>query len=316
MESSLNPAPIGRDLIDVTADTRARAATWTRLYTFPWWGVLLIVGAIWVVYSISANEDYTTAFDRVKDGLIVTLRVSVGAYALALILGLMIGVARSNVPQPSSLRLPIRAASSSLAVYYAVSVWRILGGFGRIALYNLATLYVEIVRGLPIPIVLPIFVYIIIPQFRDFMLATFDYELPFRSGSEETATVALAMAYAAFLSEVFRAGIQSIGRGQIEAARSLGLTPFQSMRHIILPQAVRRILPPLGNDFISMIKDSSLVSILAVQDVTQLAKRYTGSSFKYVETYATVAVIYLSLTLVGSLLVRVLEHRLRDSSHG
>ena len=85
---------------------------------------------------------------------------------------------------------------------------------------------------------------------------------------------------------------------------------MQTMRYIVLPQAIRRVLPPLGNDFISMIKDSSLVAILGVNDLTQLAKVSSGASFRYLETYSTVALIYLSMTIVGSLLVRYIERRI------
>ena len=86
------------------------------------------------------------------------------------------------------------------------------------------------------------------------------------------AILALSVGYSAFVSEIFRAGIQSIPGGQMEAARSLGMSYWQSMRYVILPQAVRNVLPPLGNDFIAMLKDSSLVSVLGVQDITQLGK--------------------------------------------
>jgi polar amino acid transport system permease protein len=121
--------------------------------------------------------------------------------------------------------------------------------------------------------------------------------------------IALAFTYAAFLSETFRAGIQSIGKGQIEAARSLGMTYAQVMRYVVLPQAIRRVLPPLGNDMIAMIKDSSLVAILGVQDITQLAKLSSSSTFRYLETYLIAASIYLVLTVAGSMVVRFIERR-------
>jgi polar amino acid transport system permease protein len=128
---------------------------------------------------------------------------------------------------------------------------------------------------------------------------------------EARAIIALAISYGAFSAEIFRAGIESIGRGQMEAARSLGMSYFQAMRHIILPQAVRRVLPPLGNDFIAMLKESSLVSALGVQDITQLGKLYGASSFQYLKTYNMVAVMYLSMTLLLSLLVKGMEKRLQ-----
>jgi polar amino acid transport system permease protein len=128
---------------------------------------------------------------------------------------------------------------------------------------------------------------------------------------ELRAIIALAIGYGAYEAEIFRAGIQSIGRGQMEAARSLGMTYFQAMRFIILPQAIRRVLPPLGNDFISMLKDSSLATVLAVREITQLGRLRRASTFRVFETFNVVTFLYLSMTLVLSAGVRVLERKLR-----
>ena len=125
------------------------------------------------------------------------------------------------------------------------------------------------------------------------------------------AVSALAITYGAFLAEIFRAGIESIGKGQMEAARSQGMSYVQAMRYIILPQAVRNVLPALGNDFISMLKDSSLVSVLAVRDITQVTRLYTGQTFRYVEAYTTLAVLYLTMTVILSLLVKTIEGKMR-----
>jgi polar amino acid transport system permease protein len=123
--------------------------------------------------------------------------------------------------------------------------------------------------------------------------------------------IALAISYGAFSSEIFRAGIQSIERGQIEAANSLGLSRFHSLRLIILPQAVRRVLPPLGNDFIAMLKESSLVSVIGVAEITQLSKKYAAASFVFPQTYYSLAFLYLSMTLVLSVGVKFMERRLK-----
>jgi polar amino acid transport system permease protein len=125
------------------------------------------------------------------------------------------------------------------------------------------------------------------------------------------AIIALAVTYGAYLAEIFRAGIQSIARGQMEAARSLGMSYGQAMRYVILPQAVRNVLPALGNDFVAMVKDSSLVSVLAVRDITQVSRLYAGSTFRFRESYVTLAVMYLTITVLLSLLVQLLERRLR-----
>lgn len=124
--------------------------------------------------------------------------------------------------------------------------------------------------------------------------------------------IALAIAYGGFQAETFRAGIQSISKGQMEAARSLGMSYLQAMRYVILPQAIRRVLPPLGNDFIAMLKDSSLVSVLGVRDITQEARLYAAASFRFLETYTSLAFLYLAMTIVLSLGVKWLENRLNS----
>jgi polar amino acid transport system permease protein len=127
---------------------------------------------------------------------------------------------------------------------------------------------------------------------------------------EVRAIIALAFGYGAYEAEIFRAGIQSIERGQMEAARSLGMTYFQAMWHVILPQAIRRVLPPLGNDFIALLKDSSLATVLAVPELTQLGRIQRSSTFQVYEVFNTVAILYLSMTVVLSFGVRVLERRM------
>jgi polar amino acid transport system permease protein len=128
------------------------------------------------------------------------------------------------------------------------------------------------------------------------------------------AVIALMLAYSAFLAEIFRAGLQAVDKGQIEAAQALGLSAWQRFRHVVFPQAFRMILPPLGNDFVAMIKDSSLVSVLGVGDITQLGKVTAAGNFRYFETYNVVALIYLTMTITLSLGLRRLESRLRSKS--
>ncbi len=125
------------------------------------------------------------------------------------------------------------------------------------------------------------------------------------------AVLALTIGYSAFIAEVFRAGLQAVDAGQIEAAEALGLRPWHRFRHIVFPQAFRMILPPLGNDFVAMVKDSSLVSVLGVSDITQLGKVTAAGNFRYFETYNVVALIYLMMTVTLSLALRRLEAQLR-----
>jgi len=121
----------------------------------------------------------------------------------------------------------------------------------------------------------------------------------------------LTFAYGAYMTEVFRAGIQSIPKGQMEAARSLGMTYFQAMRHIVLPQAVRVILPPIGNEFVALLKDSSLVSVLAVSDLTRRGREYMARTFLSFDTWIMVALCYLVLTLFSSRVVEYIESKSR-----
>ena len=192
---------------------------------------------------------------------------------------------------------------------------------------NLALLYVQAVRGVPILVQIFIVSFVFVPLAIDLVnglggwlvqVSVLPAENPLLSLNVRDVDfvargiIALATAYGAFSSEIFRAGIQSIERGQIDAAKSIGLNRFQSLRLIILPQAVRRVLPPLGNDFISMLKDSSLVSVIGVGEITQLSKKYAAASFHYPETYYSLAFLYLSMTLLLSLGVRYMERRLKS----
>jgi polar amino acid transport system permease protein len=125
------------------------------------------------------------------------------------------------------------------------------------------------------------------------------------------AVIALTIGYSSFIAEIFRAGIQSVEPGQIEAAKALGLTRVQRFRLVVMPQALKVIFPPLSNDFVSMVKDSSLVSVLGVADITQMAKVYASGSFRFFETYSILAYLYLALTIGLSLILRRVERRLR-----
>jgi ABC-type amino acid transport system permease subunit len=119
----------------------------------------------------------------------------------------------------------------------------------------------------------------------------------------------LSFGYGAFLAELFRAGIQSIGKGQTEAARSLGMNYLESMRFVILPQAFRVVLPPLGNEFIAILKDTSLLVILALPELTQKARLFAADTFRPFESYITIGALYLVMTLFLSFLVRTVERR-------
>ena len=207
----------------------------------------------------------------------------------------------------------------------------LLVGLGRtsknVLVYNFATLYVEVMRGIPLVVLILYMAFGLVPLGVHALnaLGRWGLEIVGAWGffqrladlgtrdisMEMRAIIALGLGYAAFEAEVFRAGIQSIGRGQMEAALSLGMSRFQAMRFIILPQAIRRVLPPLGNDFVALLKDSSLATVIAVREITQLSRLRKASTFRILETYNVVAFLYLSMTLLLSSLVRWIETRTR-----
>lgn len=295
---------IDPDLDDIIAESRGRAMRLGRLYTLPYWLMFLVVLGIILGISIITDPIYAGIFDQLKDGISTTLFVSISAYLLALTIAVFVGIVRSNPPAPPQTKETLGKA-----------IKRVL----QTILYNLCTIYVSIMRGLPVLIVLLVTAFIIIPALRQLINSTVveslrtatnnpDFaDLVWRGSSAPSAIVALAVTYGAYMSETVRAGIQSIHQGQIEAAYSVGMTYIQTMRYIVLPQAFRNVLPPLGNDFVAMIKDSSLLAFLGVRDVTQVAKTSAGRSFRYVETYAIVAFIYLTLVIIASTLVNLLE---------
>lgn len=167
------------------------------------------------------------------------------------------------------------------------------------ALRGLAVTYVELIRGTPLLVQIFIFYFFIGTVLNlDRMVA---------------GVGALAVFAGAYVAEIVRAGIQSIPRGQMEAARSLGMTVPQAMRHIILPQAFKRTLPPLAGQFISLIKDSSLVSVIAITDLTKSGREVITSSFATFEIWFVVAAMYLILTSVLSQVIFWMERRLAIS---
>jgi polar amino acid transport system permease protein len=162
---------------------------------------------------------------------------------------------------------------------------------------SLSTIYVEAIRGTPLLVQL----FIIYFMFG----SVFGIESRFLCG-----VLALGIFSGAYIGEILRAGIQSIHYGQMEAARSLGMSPFQSLRYVILPQVFKQTLPSISGTFISLIKDSSLVSVMALTDLTKAGREIVSSSFMVFETWITVAILYFILTAVFSLLFRKLEQRL------
>ncbi|HUV74987.1 MAG TPA: amino acid ABC transporter permease [Anaerolineae bacterium] len=277
--------------------SESRLIPWTaKLRNLPWWALILVLLGVLVVYFIFISPTYQDAFSFLISGVRLTILTSLVSFVVALILGLVLGMGRVSK---------------------------------NVVFYTISSLYVELVRGIPILVLLIYFAYVLTPFSLMLLNALGDVMLrnvaiaPLMGFAERLASVniqdvdmlvraiiGLAFAYAAFEAEVFRAGIQSIERGQMEAARSLGMSYFQGMRYIILPQAIRRVLPPLGNDFISILKDSSLISVLAVRELTHLGKLNRARTFRTFETWNTVAFLYLILTLSLSVIVKFMERRM------
>lgn len=178
-------------------------------------------------------------------------------------------------------------------------------------------MYVEVIRGIPLLVQL-LFIWFALPQIFEkignllmpYWPNAGQWFIDLKLQPFSAAVLGITICYGAYMSEIFRAGIQSIHHGQMEAARSLGMTYVQAMRYVILPQAVRVILPPVGNEFVTLLKDSSLVSVLAVADLTRRGREYMSRTFLSFETWTMVALIYLVLTLTFTRLTSALERRM------
>ena len=239
---------------------------------FPWWLVAIFAFLGLMALLIITVPNFNEAFLFIWQGIWITLYTTLTAFVIALALGLLAGLGR--IGHNTIIR-------------------------------NIAITYIEFIRGVPTLVLIFTLAFVIVPAASDAL------NLDNKLMSQNTrAIIALAVIYGAFLAEIFRAGIESISKGQMEAARSLGMTYGQAMRHIILPQAIRNISPALGNDFIAMLKDSSLVSVLAVRDLTQRARLYAGSTFRFRESYLVLTFLYLAMTIGLSLLLRWYEKRL------
>lgn len=174
---------------------------------------------------------------------------------------------------------------------------------GRHPLAIFAELYVDMIRGIPMLVIILYIGFPVQGAIRDLSGGAIEPDRLTRG------VMAIALGYAAYMAEIFRAGIQAIPRGQIEAARSLGLNGLQTARFVILPQALRIVIPPLGNEFIAMLKDTSLLSLLSLREITQRGREFTSRTFEYFPGYNTVAIIYIGLTLAAASLLKFVERR-------
>ena len=253
------------------------------------------------VKGIDESESYTVPAESlgVVEGEFISLGDTLGTYSEwkygLLILGLWM-----------TLKLSIIATIAGIII-------GVIGGIARIssnpALKWTSIVYVEIIRGSPLMVQILIWYFVFGTVINDLLAANGLGRLPaFWYG-----VASLACFAGAYVTEIVRAGIQSIHKGQTEAARSLGMSYAQSMRHIILPQALRRILPPLAGQFISLIKDSSLLGIIAIRELTKAAREVVSASLQPFEVYFLTAILYLVLTFTLSMAVQKLEKRMAVS---
>jgi len=254
-----------------------------------WWVIgLPALAALGATLDLDQGT-YGAIIRAVAQGLAVTVRVTAAAFLAALVAGTLVALALvSHRP------------------------W----------LARAARAYVEVMRGVPMLVLLYYIAFAVGPAVVSLYAhlcarlieAGLLPEVTIRDfGFEWRAILALTIGCSAFIAEVIRGGIAAVPSEQSEAAHALGLGRRQTMRLVVLPQAFKAMLPPLGNDLVSMLKDSSLVSVLGVGDITQIGKTYSAATFLFFETYTVVAVFYLTMTIGLSLVVRRLEYRLRTT---
>lgn len=243
----------------------------------PWWWLVIAFALILILLVVLRADPYLNILLFVRDGLAITVLLTAASFVFIILVGL-------------------------------------IGGLGRISrnpiIHLIATLYVEIVRGIPLLVQL-IWWYFAAPAIIQAIgrLLHISALVNYQSNAIFLAIVGLVVCYGAYMSEIFRAGIQSIHKGQMEAARSLGMSYMQSMRYVILPQALRVVLPPVGNEFIMLIKDTSLVSVVAVADLTRRGREFMSTHFNPIEVWTLVALLYLIMTLFAARLIAWLEKR-------
>lgn len=207
------------------------------------------------------------------DGLWVTIQVSLMALVLGIIIGTLLAVIKV-VPKKSI--------------------------FGRIAEW-IANIYITVIRGIPMVVLLFLLYFVLFARLLDFMEAIW------------VAILAMGINSGAYVAEIVRSGILAVDHGQMEAGRSLGLTYRTTMWKIVLPQAIKNILPALGNEFITLIKDTSVVGFITVFDLTRAARAIVANTYDVAIGYIVLAAIYLVLVMIATALVNLLERRLRRS---
>jgi polar amino acid transport system permease protein len=251
----------------------------TKLQFDRWWFMVLAVVVLIILLVFLKPDPYQRILLFVRTGIWTTISITIISFLLVMIFGLIVA----------------------------------LGRLSKVTLIKgIATVYVEVIRGIPMLVQL-IFWYFAFPSLVQSLGDWFNIQSfrDYNANALSMAILGLTFGYSAYMSEVYRAGIQSISRGQMEAARSMGMTYFQAMWYVILPQAVRVILPPVGNEFITLLKDSSLVSVVAVADMTRRGREFMAANFIPIQTWVMIALLYLVMTLLASRLVTWMERKFK-----
>lgn len=290
-----------------------------------------------VVSGAKAGQCAINNLTSCNTGISLTILVTLMAFFLAIIVGLLLALMRISsdpllftgatiyveVIRGTPLVVIMLFFGLGIAPWFAENFWHVAPDVGLVLLaISAAAITYYLAKGLlrymrsrhlpePMPLIAvfqPIFMILLGTAlslvFTGYLVSNSNTTL------ETRGVIALTICYSAYLSELFRAGIQSVPRGQMEAARSQGMTYVQAMRYVILPQAFRVVLPPLGNEFIAMLKDTSLLTVLAIPELTQLARNRGADTVSVMEVYAVLAVLYLCMTLFLSFVVRVTERRM------
>ena len=233
-----------------------------------------------LIFQLYQTFVYQDRWKFFTDGLKITFIVTIGALLLGIIIGLVVGIIRTAYDSQLSAKPPI-----------ILSV-----------LNSICKFYLTVIRGTPMMVQLLIMGFVVMVPKTD-------------TGMIICGIVTLGINSGAYVAEIARSGIMSISRGQTEAGRSLGFNYFQTMWYIIIPQAIKNILPALGNEMITLLKDTSLVSVIALRDVTKQAQNIVSKTYQAYVPYISLAIIYLIIVIILTKLLGILERRLRKSDH-
>ncbi|MBR6331786.1 MAG: amino acid ABC transporter permease [Dehalococcoidales bacterium] len=240
----------------------------------PWWWLVIAVLILTLFLIFVFPNPYMDFLRFARDGILITLLVTCISFILMTLFGFIGGIGRT----------------SDNKFYHFIS-----------------SLYVEIVRGIPLLVHLIIW-YFCLPYILQKISPTIQIDPLF------SAILAISFCYGAYMSEIVRAGIESVPKEQIDGGLALGLNRKQNLRYVILPQGIRNIIPPAANEFISLMKDSSLVSTVAVADLTRRGREYMSANINPIETWLMVALIYLIMTLIAARFSKMLERHFSKST--